>query len=191
MRSHRTRLLVRIALTAALSFVLGMFKLWEMPQGGSVSLEMLPMVVLALVDGAGPAIVAGLVGGMLGAILRPEIVGWLQFALDYPLAYGAVGLAGLFAPVWRANAARGTWGRGIATAIVPGVVLASTARYAFHVASGYFFWGQYAPEGQPVIVYSLVYNSFVFAAAAIVLVAAAVVVPVLSRADVVESRSAE
>lgn len=190
MRSHRTRLLVRIALTAALSFVLGMFKLWEMPQGGSVSLEMLPIIVLAFVDGAGAAVVAGLLGGTLGAILRPEIVGWLQFVLDYPLAYGAVGLAGVFSGVWRRFAERSDWARGIALAIVPGVIVAAVVRFAVHVASGYFFFGQYAPEGQPVIVYSMLYNSFVFVAAALVLVASIAIIPVLSRAGIAKDGEA-
>ena len=190
MRSRRITLLVEIALIAALSFVLGMFKIWEMPQGGSVSLEMLPIVVFALLEGVGPAVVAGLIAGMLGAVLHPEIVGWLQFVLDYPLAYGAVGLAGLFAPAWRRAAADGAWARGIFTAILPAVLVACVARYACHVASGYFFFGSYAPAGQPVLIYSMIYNSFVFVAGLLVFAAAAVLVPSLTRARELTQRGA-
>lgn len=181
MRSERTRVLVEIALVAALSFVLGMFKLWEMPQGGSVSLEMLPIIVLALLRGVRPAVVAGFVAGMLGALLHPVIVGWIQFLADYPLAYAAVGLAGVFAPVWRTYANRARSALGIVAVILPATLLGAIARYACHVASGYFFFGEYAPAGQPVVVYSLIYNSFVLVAAALVFVAAAAVVPTLSR----------
>ena len=55
-----TRTLVEIALTIALAFVLDELRLFEMPQGGTVSLSMLPLIVLAYVRGWGPAVLAGL-----------------------------------------------------------------------------------------------------------------------------------
>lgn len=190
MRSQRVRLLVQIALIAVLSFVLGNVKVWEMPQGGSISLEMLPIVVFALVEGAGPAVIAGLLAGALGAVLRPEIVHWVQFLLDYPLAYGAVGLAGLFSGSWWKALQAGKWSTAIWTAILPGTFVGALARYPFHVLSGYVFFGQYAPPGQPVLVYSLIYNSFVFPAALLVFVAAAIVVPALARTPLFAHRVA-
>ena len=42
MHESRTRVVVEIALTVALAAVLRRFAVWQMPFGGSVSLEMLP-----------------------------------------------------------------------------------------------------------------------------------------------------
>lgn len=182
MRNQRIRLLVEIALTIALSAVLNVLKIWQMPQGGTVSLVMLPIIVLALRRG----VVAGTVAGALYGVVDLLVdyvppVHPVQFVLDYPLAYALVGLAGLFAGAWAASRSKSAM-TGLWTAIVPAVVLASLARYASHVASGAVFFGQYAPKGQPVLVYSLIYNSYVLISGALALAVAAVVMPALSRA---------
>src|SRR5215212_1661733 len=46
-----TRVLTEAALAVALSFVLGFIVLFKMPFGGSVSLEMIPLILLALRQG--------------------------------------------------------------------------------------------------------------------------------------------
>lgn len=182
MRNQRIRLLVEIALTIALSAVLNALKIWQMPQGGTVSLVMLPIIVLALRRG----VVAGTVAGALYGVVDLLVdyyppVHPVQFVLDYPLAYALVGLAGLFAGAWAASRAKGAMS-GLWTAILPGVVVASLARYASHVVSGVVFFGSYAPKGQPVLLYSAIYNSYVLISGALALAVAAVVMPALSRA---------
>jgi thiamine transporter len=68
-----------------------------------------------------------------------------QMILDYPLAFGALGLAGFFA-----NKKHG---------LQIGYIVAVFGRYVFAVISGVVFFGAYAPEGTPAIVYSLTYNA--------------------------------
>ncbi len=129
----------------ALAAVLHLIKLWEMPQGGSITLgTMVPLFVLTLRRGPWVGALAGALYGILE--------GWVisggrffyhpaQVILDYPLAFGLLGIAGFF-PRYPAF----------------GVTLAAAARYLAHVISGAVFFASYAPPGQPVWLYSLVYN---------------------------------
>ncbi len=65
----------------------------------------------------------------------------------------------------------------------PLAVLAMTARFAAHFVSGVVFFGAYAPAGQPVALYSLIYNAtYMGPSAVLCLVATLVVLPVLERA---------
>ena len=93
---------VAIALAAVLSWLAQAFPL-RMPQGGSFGLEMLPILFIAVRRGVLPGIVAGALFGLLqltGIAGTPYIYHPLQALLDYPLAFGALGLAG-FMPVGR------------------------------------------------------------------------------------------
>lgn len=181
MSKRQLVVLVEISLTLALAVVLGTLKVWQMPQGGSISLGMLPVFILALRRGPWVGIAAGALAGLLGLIVEPPyVVHPVQFLLDYPLAFAAVGLAGVFARVWGTAALKRAWGRGIALAIVPGVLLGSLVRYAMHVTSGVIYFASFA-EGQPVLTYSAIYNSFVLISAALCVAAAIVIMPVLER----------
>ena len=150
MMTQRDRLLsprtiAEIGIAIALAAVLHLVKLWEMPQGGSITLgTMVPLFVLAL--RRGPAV--GAIAGALYGIFEGWVLSGgrfffhpLQVILDYPLAFGALGIAGLF----RRHPAFG-------------VTFAVAARYLAHVVSGVVFFAQYAPKGQPVWLYSLGYN---------------------------------
>ena len=97
MRSERTRVLVEIALTVALSAVLSMLAV-RLPinfAGGTISLSMVPILVLALRRGVFPGVIAGVLFGCVDYLIEPFFVAPIQVLLDYPIAFGAVGLAGL------------------------------------------------------------------------------------------------
>lgn len=176
--SNRVGLVAEVGLSIALAVVLGMLKVWQMPQGGEISLAMLPLLVLAFRRGAGPAMLAGALYGVLDAQLNPFIVHWAQYILDYPLAYALVGLAGLAAGRLRALPDRQA---SVRTLIVAGTVLGTFGRYVAHTVSGVIFFAEYAGPGQPVLLYSAGYNSFVLVSAAACAVAAVAIVPALSR----------
>jgi thiamine transporter len=181
----RTRLVVEAGLVIALAVVLNALTLWQMPQGGSVSLVMLPILVYALRRGVWPGLAAGALYGVVDALLKPFVVHPAQFFLDYPLAYGLVGLAGVFSAVWTRDAAAGRFGHGTVAAVVPGILLGTFARYAAHVVSGVVYFSEYAGDS-PVLAYSLAYNSFVLVSA----IGCLAVGPVLLRAiPLVEARS--
>jgi thiamine transporter len=173
---------VEIALVLALAAVLNLLKVWRMPQGGTVSFVMLPLLVISMRRGLRVALLAGVLYGVLDFLVDPfPPVHWAQYLLDYPLAYGLVGLSGVFAGAWSRAMAAGrtalaTWG-----ALLPAAALAAVGRFVAHFASGVVFFGEYAPEGQPVWLYSALYNSYVPICAALAFVGALAVLPVLAR----------
>lgn len=189
MRSERTLVLTEIALAIALAAVLNMpFLRVQLPfnlAGGTISLCMLPIFVVALRRGLVPGLIAGVLYGGVDAMLNPYIVHPVQFLLDYPVAYGFVGLAGLATAAWRKAALDPTkrWG-----ALVGGLSIGVAARFAAHWLSGVVFFGSYAPEGQPVWLYSLVYQStYLLPSFALTMAAALVVFPALEKAVPVRS----
>lgn len=142
---RNVRVLTEAALSVALAFVLSFIKLLDLPFGGSISLEMVPLILFALRQGAAAGILTGAVYGMLSLAVDPFIVHPVQVLFDYPVAFGALGLAGLFRPT--------TLGT------IFGVLLATAARFAAHFVSGVVFFAAYAPEGWNPLVYSAAYNA--------------------------------
>lgn len=140
------RTMTYVAVTVALAAVLNYFPLFKMPQGGSVALDMLPIVFLAYYRGVGPAVLAGAIFGFVNAMMFPTYVHPAQLILDYPLAFGLVGLAGLIP------------GRG-PVAVAAGAVFAGLLRFGAHYVSGVIFFAEYAPKGQSPWLYSAIYNS--------------------------------
>src|SRR5215204_6869375 len=140
-----TRVLTEAALAVALSFVLGFVALFKMPYGGAVSLEMIPLILLALRQGWKVGVVAGAAFGLLYLAIDFFVVHPVQFILDYPLAFGALGLAGLFKPTVRGA--------------ILGATVAVLARFVCHLLSGVIFFASYAPEGWNPFLYSAAYNA--------------------------------
>lgn len=184
MSSDKTQTLVEIALSIALAVALNALKLGQMPQGGSISLVMLPIIVVAIRRGPAAGMVAGALYGGLDVMLDPSYVHPAQLLLDYPLAFGAVGLAGLFAPYWNEAVRKAKTTTAVWAIILPAIAVGALGRYVMHVISGVVFFGEYAPKGTPVLVYSTLYNSFVWVSAAVCFAAAAVVLPALARAGI-------
>ncbi|MDR1508959.1 MAG: energy-coupled thiamine transporter ThiT [Synergistaceae bacterium] len=155
---NRTRALVEGALCVALSVVFSNLKLFSMPQGGSVTLEMAPLLYFSYKYGYKWGIPAGAMSGLLQMLLGGYVAHPVQAVLDYPAAFACMGIGGVF----------GQSGRGAAA----GTALAAFARLVCHVLSGVVFFASYAPEGQNVWIYSLVYNAS-FMAPSIAITAAA------------------
>ena len=183
MRSQRNLLIVEIALTAALSAVLSLFAV-RLPinfAGGTISLSMVPIFVLSLRRGLWPGVIAGVLFGCADLLIEPFFVAPVQVALDYGVAFGAVGLTGLGCGVYHKALARGA--ARAALVGVPFMVLGGFARFAAAWLSGVVFFGQNAPAGQPVWLYSLVYNiSYIGPSLVISIALALAVLPVLERA---------
>ncbi|MDZ4065227.1 MAG: energy-coupled thiamine transporter ThiT [Coriobacteriia bacterium] len=186
MRNERLVVLVEIALAIALAATLNMpglrFKLPINIAGGTIALNMLPIFVLAIRRGWGPGIVAGFLYGFVDLLFDPYFVHPAQVVLDYPLAYALVGLGGLLAAPW--HRARAKDSPILASVLLTtGLLVGCGSRLFSHWLSGIIFFGEYAPAGQPVWLYSLIYNSsYILPSALMAAAAAAVVLPVLERA---------
>ena len=134
------------AICIALSNVLSMIKLFSMPSGGSVTLaSMLPIMLFAYVYGAGPGVLVGALYGTMHFILKPWFLSVPQVILEYPIAFGLIGLAGLFHK--DSNTVRG---------LTLGVIVGCLGRYLAAVLAGVVFWAD-AANGNPWL-YSLGYN---------------------------------
>ncbi len=182
MQQERIRIIVEIALAVALAAVLNTLKIWRMPNAGTVSFVMLPIIVIALRRGLLVGIATGALYGFVDFFVDPfPPVHWLQPLLDYPVAYAAVGLAGIMAAAWASAFREGRSGAA-AAAIAIACLIAGASRYLVHVASGALFFAEYAPSGQPVLLYSAVYNLYVPLSALLAFVAALVLMPALERA---------
>jgi thiamine transporter len=183
MQSNRTRILVEIALTIALSAAVKALAIrlpWNIA-GGTVSFEMLPIFVLALRRGVWPAVAAGAMFGMIDLILEPFVVHPVQLVLDYPLAFALVGVAGIGAGLWhRGVRENAPW----TNALVWGLfTLGAFARFLSHFVSGYvFFQSNAVKAGQAPALYSAIYNaSYIVPSLLICAAVAVVILPVLEK----------
>lgn len=202
MTASRTKVLVEIALTIALASVLHFVRVWQMPAGGSVSLEMLPLLVLGLRRGPVAGLIAGALFGVVDYFMEPFFVHWVQLVLDYPLAFAAVGgLAGLFSAPWRRAVAEGRAAKAAVWIVPAAVVVASAGRYVAHFVSGVVFFattvmGGPLPNGTSAFgsgsalaaasAYSAIYNLYVPVSAAACLAIMLVLMPALDRIVPVE-----
>ncbi|MDR1965189.1 MAG: energy-coupled thiamine transporter ThiT [Synergistaceae bacterium] len=143
--SSKTRALVEGALCVALSIVFSQLRIFSMPQGGSITLEMAPLLYFSYKYGCKWGALAGAISGLLQMVFGGYVAHPAQGLLDYPLAFACMGAAGLF----------GAHGK----RLIAGTVVAALARLACHVLSGAIFFASYAPEGQNVWLYSLIYNA--------------------------------
>lgn len=146
------------AVAIALGTVLSNIKVFSFPTGGSITL--LSMLVICLPGywfGLGAGVLTGVAYGVLQMLVDPYILFPAQLVVDYLLAFGALGLSGLFCK--RKHG------------LIPGYILAVLGRYAFSVLSGWLFFGMYAWEGWNPLPYSLAYNAiYIFAEAAVTIV---------------------
>ena len=158
-----TKSIAFAGVSVATSFALSYIKLFSLPQGGSITLaSMLPLIIYAYIFGARKGVFAGVIYGVLQCLQSPQIYQPMQVILDYPVAFGAIGLAGIAKNM-----------KFLKTPILKfifGASVACVGRYAAHFLSGYYVFSSWAMEGYTALSWSLVYNLFVIAELAIVLV---------------------
>ncbi|MBU5244071.1 MULTISPECIES: energy-coupled thiamine transporter ThiT [Bacillus] len=153
--------LIEIAIMTAAAVILdivsGMFL--RMPQGGSVSIMMIPIFLISFRWGVKAGLTTGLLTGLVQiAIGNLFLQHPVQLLLDYIAAFAAVGISGFFASAIRKSALSRAKGK-LIVSIICAVFIGSFLRYAAHVISGAVFFGSFAPKGTPVWIYSLTYNA--------------------------------
>ncbi|MBU3193633.1 energy-coupled thiamine transporter ThiT [Clostridium algidicarnis] len=136
-----TRTIIHVGIAIALAIVLKMFRIMQMPMGGSVTLgSMIPIIFIAYVYGPRVGYLTGMLFGVMDLLLGAYVVHPMQLLLDYVLAFGVLGVAGYF----KNN-------------ISIGALVAIALRFLCHIASGVIFFSSYAGE-QNALVYSILYN---------------------------------
>lgn len=129
-----TKQIVFSAMAIALATVICVaIKLPSLPNGGSVTLfSMLIICLIGYWYGPKVGIIAAITFGILQFIVGPYVVHPLQVALDFPLAFGALGLSGFFS-----NSKNG---------LIKGFIAGSMGRLLMHCISGVIFYTTYVGD---------------------------------------------
>ena len=94
---QKTKTLCEAALFVALALVLELIILIKLPQGGSVTLSMVPLILFAVRHGFGWGAMAGLVFGGINYMMGGSGIDWTSIICDYFIAFSMLGFgAGLF-----------------------------------------------------------------------------------------------
>ena len=175
MRKHvfSTKVMAEIALLAAFAVVLDLFQsaicrflpLW--PNGGSIGIAMVPIIILSFRRGT----ICGLLGGLIVGVLdmldgidvsplatNPFMV-FVSVMLDYVLAWTLVGLSGLTGKILKGSNTKPK----IILWSITGVIIGGGARFLSHFLSGMYMWEKGTKVlnidiDVPKYLYSLLYN---------------------------------
>ncbi|MBO4733072.1 MAG: energy-coupled thiamine transporter ThiT [Clostridia bacterium] len=162
---------VLIALSVALSF----FKIPLGAFGGSIDFVMIPLFIICYRQGAGYGIGSGLVFGLIKCIIGGGI-GWglPSILLDYVLAYGACGVAGIF--------------KGKKALLPLAAFIGCAARFIIHFISGVTIYAIATAETVGGIttsnawLYSLIYNGIYMLPNTVIAVAVmTLLIPVIDK----------
>lgn len=149
MSKNKTKKLVFSSAAIALATVVSVaIKLPSLPNGGSITLfSMLLVCLVGYWYGPATGLIAAFAYGILQFITGPYIVHPAQILLDYPLAFGALGLSGFF--YQRKNG------------LLFGFLVGAMGRFLFHQISGLIFYTTYVDslQGNAAAIWaSTVYN---------------------------------
>ena len=129
----KTKNLVKISLYSALfvvlEFISNMVPLFRMPQGGSLSLGPIALLVASYDLGWRPAVLVSVLSILISSFVPGNtlyIYNPMQFALDYIVAYGVYGFASCFKDFNR---------------LPVGVLMSGFARFMAHNCAGWMFFG--------------------------------------------------
>ncbi len=148
---YPTKVLAEIIVLAALSAALYTVRPFSLPYGGSVTIgSMVPVMWLSLRRGIRAGFISGAIFGILALpidiLLLPysPVANPFQAVIEYPIAFGVLGLAGLFHKKYA----------------IAGVSIAMFIKFLLHYLVGAFIWVyvyDFPPEwGQ--FLYPVVYN---------------------------------
>lgn len=170
----KIRILTESAIMIALATVLSMFKIWEAPYGGSVTvLSMAPIIILSLRRGVKAGLLAGFAHSLIQLLLGLNNVAWIPDAggivvcilTDYILPFTVLGLAGCFRKV----KFTGNDTTNLVIAAILGTLLVTLLRYLCHIVSGAVIWYAldlewYADDPEHIVhkygawLFSVIYN---------------------------------
>ncbi len=126
----------------ALSTALSTIKMYHLPQGGTITAgSMVPLFWFSLRRGPRAGVLTCIVYGLVQFMLEPYVYHPVQVLLDYPIAFGVIGLAGFFKK-----------------RPLVGVAVGIVGRFVAHFLSGIIFFAEFAPPGMSPVLYSALYN---------------------------------
>lgn len=166
------------AMAMALAMLLSNVKILDLFAGGSATLcSMFFITLIGYFYGTGAGLLTGLAYGLLQFVINPVFYTLPQLLIDYPLAFGALGLSGLFR--------NKKWGLQI------GYVTGIVGRFFFSWLSGILFFASYAESYQMLpALYSFCYNGSYIAAEGVITLIIISLPPVRKGLDVIKHMTA-
>lgn len=167
------------AMAMALAVLLSNVKLLDLFAGGSATLcSMFFITLIGYFYGVGAGVLTGLAYGLLQFVIDPVFYTLPQLLIDYPLAFGALGLSGLFC--------KRKWG--LQTGYVAGII----GRFFFSWLSGVLFFASYAESYHMLpALYSFCYNGSYIAAEGVITLIIISLPPVRKGLDAIKRMAAE
>lgn len=168
--SKQIRAMTECSIMVALTTVLSLIKIIDMPYGGSVTVaSMLPIVIAVyrhgMLWGAGAALVTSGIQLLLGMNNLSYFTTWQSIVaiilLDYVLAFGVFAFSAVFKKIEKRQN----------YALIYGVILVSVLRYICHTVSGATVWAGLSIPTNAALLYSLSYNATYMIPETIVLLA--------------------
>ncbi|MGM9951394.1 MAG: energy-coupled thiamine transporter ThiT [Lysinibacillus sp.] len=157
MEKRKLRVWIEIALFASIGVVFDMLTINFMPQGGGISLQMIPILLMAIRWGLVAGFSTGILIGLIDVATGVPVYHWAQVFLDHCLANAAVGFAAfLNKPIHRAL--RTFHKRKLVLSLTVAICIAGFFKFFVHVISGVIFFYMFA-NGQNVWLYSIIYNA--------------------------------
>ena len=145
-----TRAIAYVALFIAMQLVLEvLFKVIPgQPQGGSITLSLLPIVLASYLMGAQYGIIVGVGATAMQFVLGLALYyGPWSVVLDYLVPLSALGIAG-FIPNFKSGK----------TEVYTGIFVGMILKFISHLLSGAVLFASYAPKNMNPWVYSFLYN---------------------------------
>ena len=144
--NNLVQIIVEVGIMAAAGFVLdalaGAAFRGVFPGGGSISIAMIAVVLMAFRRGFLPALSVGLIMGLLDLAKGPYVIAatpdkvFLQILLDYIIAYPLVSLAAGLKKPFKAETAK----KKACLWLALGVLVGGSAKLFSHYLSGILFW---------------------------------------------------
>lgn len=146
------KVIAEIVVFGALSAVLYIIRPFSLPFGGAITLgSMVPVMWLSLRRGVRVGFIAGTIFGILGLLIDVLLLPYspitnpVQVVLEYPIAFGMIGLAGLL-------------GKDSELRVFLGVGISVLVKFLLHFIAGVVFWYWSVPEGWNHVAWAVVYN---------------------------------
>ncbi|MBM7704672.1 energy-coupled thiamine transporter ThiT [Metabacillus iocasae] len=162
MKRSNILFIVEVGMMSGLAYLLDLvasflsLRLW--PQGGSISIAMVPVFIMSFRWGLKGGMFTGFLLGLLQVTLGPAyVVHPIQAFLDYFVAFTVVGLAGVvYKQIQRLNIA--TQKKQLLSFIFLGAFIASLARYITHTIAGFVFFAEAGSTKTQALIFSAIYN---------------------------------
>ncbi len=153
-----TEIAVLISIAAVLEAISTFIPFLHMPQGGSASIGMLPIFIIAYKYGIKDGMIAGFIFGIINFAIGGFLIHWGSIFFDYIFAFSVLGLAGFYKDDAFTNN----------KSFIKGILIGGFLRYLMHSLSGVLFFSQYAgTEG--AFIYSFIFYNLPYMSISILL----------------------